>query len=273
MNARLLLNTALRNNKTVLQHCFYTPPFKVLDITEDTRNTELHLMLMNSSPGILDGDHYNMKIKVVTGCSLQLHTQSYQRLFPMKQGASQELNLFMETDSSFCYLPHPSVPHQASHFTSKTKINVSRNCKLIWGEILTCGRTLNGEQFTFSKYHSLTEIFLQERLVIKENLLLQPLCMDVTGIGQLEGYTHQASLIYLDEVAAVQVLMNGLHDLLLPEEGVCFGITALPVNGFIVRMLGYKAEQLHGLLKKLVRQLRNKTGTEKESIKVAVYAS
>ena len=41
-------------------------------------------MLMSSSPGILDEDKYLMKIEVAEGCALKLHTQSYQRLFTMK---------------------------------------------------------------------------------------------------------------------------------------------------------------------------------------------
>lgn len=273
MNARLLIETALRNGKTVLQHCFYTPPFKVLDITEDKQEAALHLMLMNSSPGILDGDAYSMKINVAAGCSLQLYTQSYQRLFQMKQGASQQLEICMKEESTFCYLPHPSVPHRASHFTSKTQINLSKNCTLIWGEIVTCGRNLNGEQFSFSKYHSLTEFFLNEHLVLKENLLLQPSLTNLTGMGQMEGYTHQASLVYLDEAASVKGLMETWHDELSVEENICFGITALPVNGVIVRLLGYKGEQLHGLLKKLARQLIHRTEAEKEPVKAAAYAN
>ena len=55
------------------------------NITEDKTGATLQLMLMSSSPGILDGDEYKIKIELEENCSLQLHTQSYQRLFNMKQ--------------------------------------------------------------------------------------------------------------------------------------------------------------------------------------------
>lgn len=72
MIAKLHIETALRTNKTVLQHCFCTPPFKVLDVTESKQDAALHLMLMNASPGVLDGDVYNMNIYIASGCSSTL---------------------------------------------------------------------------------------------------------------------------------------------------------------------------------------------------------
>ena len=104
----------------------------------------------------------------------------------------------MQNNYFICYLPHLSVPHEGSDFTARNKIYLVDNCSLVWGEVLTCGRKLNGEVFLFSKYHNVTEIFLNNKLIIKENLLIQPGQINVNAIGQLEGYTHQASLIYLD---------------------------------------------------------------------------
>ena len=51
----------------------------------------------------------------------------------------------------FVLLPHPSVPHEAIDFTSRNKIYLSDNCSLIFGEVLTCGRKLNGEVFSIFK--------------------------------------------------------------------------------------------------------------------------
>jgi urease accessory protein len=250
MIAELRMATRQRNGKTVLQDCFYTPPFKVLDITEDKRDATLHLMLMNASPGVLDGDLYNLQLHLAAGSSVRLHTQSYQRLFPMKKGAAQSLEIYMEAGSSFCYVPHPTVPHKDANFTTTTKIHLAAACTLLWSDVLTCGRKGSGEQFLFSKYHSHTEIFLNKNLVVKENLLLQPALYNLTALGQLEGYTHQASLLYMNE-AMKPALMDHVHTIVALEPDICFGISALPVAGFALRVLGTKGEQLHGLLKKL----------------------
>lgn len=251
MNASLHIQTALRNGNTYLKKAYHTTPFKVANITEDKSRHELHLMLMSSSPGVLDGDEYKMKIEVAEHTSLQLHTQSYQRLFNMKESALQSMEVQMSKDSSFSYIPHPSVPHKSSSFVAKNKIFLTEGCSLTWGEVLTCGRKLSGEQFSFLKYHNITEIYYNKRLIIKENLLMQPLLVDVHAMGQLEGYTHQATLICMNPSLKIDSAIATMHEQLALHEDVCFGVSALQVNGVIVRLLGHKAEQLHMLIKQL----------------------
>jgi urease accessory protein len=237
---------------------YATPPFKIADVREDKRNKTLQLMLMSSSPGILDGDEYRIRIDLDEGCSLDLQTQSYQRIFNMQNSALQQMEIWMGKDSSFCYLPHPSVPHENSDFTARNKIYLSDNCSLVWGEVLTCGRKLNGEVFLFSKYHNVTEVFLNGKLIIKENLLMQPKQIDVNAMGQLEGYTHQASLIYLDENVDNKVLKENINIFLATQTVITYGITEAPKNGVIVRVLGQKAEQLHSCLKAIADIINSK---------------
>lgn len=254
MIATLHIHAAIKNGITFLSKSFFTPPFKVANITEDKKSAKLDLMLMCSSPGILDEDEYQLKIELDVEASVQLHTQSYQRLFTMKKGATQTTEVHLQKGSSFVYLPHPAVPHENSSFKAINKIYLENGCSLIWGEVLTCGRKLNGEVFKFSKYHNITEVYHQYKLVIKENLLMQPLVIDVNGIGQLNGFTHQATLLYLNEKASVKDISEEITDYLNNEKEIVFGITEAPWNGLIIRILGQKAEQLHELLKTISNQ-------------------
>ena len=255
MISELNIQTALRGDITYLERSYCTQPFKVADITEDKTAETLRLMIMSSSPGILDGDEYQWKIKIAKQTSLHLQMQSFQRLFTMKQGATQTTEVHQGYGSSFCFLPHPVVPHEASNFVSKNKIFLSDDCSLFWGEVLTCGRKLNGEVFKFSKYHSVTEIFINGKLVVKENLLINPSIVNVNAIGQLEGYTHQATFIFLKEDISVNDFIKGISKYLSTENEIAFGISAAPVSGFIVRLLGQKAEQLHACLKLIAQKI------------------
>lgn len=259
MNAKLHITAALRNGTTYLKSCYATPPFKLANITEDKQSKRLELMMMSSSPGILDRDDYEIKISLEEGCQLQVHTQSYQRLFQMQHGAKQLLEVELNNGSSFVYLPHPAVPHTQSIFTSKNKIYLAQNCSLIWGEILTCGRQLKDEVFTLSKYHNTTEVYIENRLVIKENLLLQPSLFDVHAIGQLEGFTHQASLICIPRNDEVNETVSMLCEFLQLQANIEFGVSKTACKGFVVRILGYKAEQLHDCLKSIAKIIQLNT--------------
>ena len=248
MTSEVHIQAALRGGISYLSKAYCTRPFKIADITEDKKDQQLRLMLMNSSPGILDGDDYLMKISVQKNCSLHLSTQSYQRLFTMNGSAAQMMEVHQAPGSSFCFLPHPVVPHKSSSFISKNKIFLSDGCNLVWGEVLTCGRKLNGEVFKFSKYHTLTEIYLNDKLVIKENLMIDPFLINVNAIGQLEGYTHQATLICVNETISIAELVKNIVAYLEDQEEITYGITSAPVNGLIVRLLGQRAEQLYSCL-------------------------
>lgn len=253
MISHLHIQTAERNGISYLKQSYYTPPFKVANITEDKKAGPLHLMLMCSSPGILDGDDYQLKISIEENAHLHLHTQSYQRLFNMKQGARQKQEVYLQKNASHIYIPHPAVPHRQSIFSSYNKIYLQQNNLLIWGELLTCGRKLTGEHFDFIKYHSITDIYIMGRLVIKENWLVQPGITDMQVIGQWEGYTHQASLIIIKNDALQYY--DALNQFLLQQQQITFGISTLPHNGLIVRILGYKAEQLFNCLNRIAAMI------------------
>jgi urease accessory protein len=251
MKATLHITAAHNGARTYLQQVQFSAPFKIMDVTEDKAGSWLHLMLMTASPGILDDDMYDLQITLAANSALHLHTQAYQRLFQMQRGATQRLQVHLQKDASFCYLPHPTVPHQQSIFTNHNLFYLSSGCRLVYGEVLTCGRKLNGETFLLNKYHSHTQLLLHNQLVLQENILVQPSLLPVQTIGQLEGYTHQASMVWLQPDVEVATVQAQLLLLLQMEKDICFGVTQAPVNGLLIRLLGNGAEPLYHCLQRI----------------------
>ncbi|MFZ4058773.1 MAG: urease accessory protein UreD [Ferruginibacter sp.] len=251
MKAHLHIEAKKHGHQTVLGNCFVNTPYKIANITEDKNAGWLELMLMSASPGILDGDVFTQLFDLDENTSLRLHTQAYQRLFTMKQDAQQEMVVNMKTHARFSYLPHPVVPHANSNFTAINNFYLSHHCCLLFGEILTCGRKLNEEVFQFKKFRNLTQIFLNNQLVIRENLWIEPEKINLAAIGQLEGFTHQASLIYLNENCSFEILQPKIDALLQDEPNMEYGVSSTPIPGLLVRMLAQKAEQLHDCMKRI----------------------
>jgi urease accessory protein len=122
--------------------------------------------------------------------------------------------------------------------------------------VLTCGRKLNGEVFLFSSYHTITEVFKDDKLILKENLLMQPSRVDPKKIGQLEGFTHQASFIYFPSEDIKAEGMDLIHDWLAIQNDIEFGITQVSGNGMMVRLLGHGAELLYNSLLTLSKMIQ-----------------
>jgi len=251
MIATVKIDTYLRNEITHLKSAYHTTPFKVAEIREDKNSAVLELMLMSSSPGILDGDSYDFEVTVQENCQLEFSTQSYQRIFTMKGSASQKMKVAIQKNGFLRYIPHPMVPHKESNYKAENTIYLEENATLIWGEILTCGRKLNGEQFEFTEFQNKTSIFKNGKLVVFENLYMNPSAMNPLSIGQLEGFTHQASLIYFNEQADVKRVKTQCDAFLSEKKDILFGTSETNGNGFIIKILSQNSEKLFLLLKEL----------------------
>lgn len=262
---RLNIVSGFKDGRSYLKDNFFTRPFRIATINEDRSDPSLYLMLMSSSPGILDNDHYDINIEVESESRLQLQSQSYQRLFNMKSGAQQHMKVSLRNDSTFSYIQHPIVPHEQSIFKAHNIINLEENCNLTLGEIITCGRKHSGEVFLFSKFQNLTEVFHNGKLILKDNVLLQPLLADIETLGQMEGFTHQATLIHINTgMRDMESLIEETFTLLQSQENVAYGVSQPFSNGMIVRMLGNGGEQLYNAF----REIQDKIWNMERQVKV-----
>lgn len=251
MISELRIVTGRRGNATYLREGYHTKPFKLADIGAYRADKALCLMLMTASPGMLNGDDYRMDINVSAGTRLQLQTQAYQRLYSMQTGARQQMTVRVGQGAVFSYVPHPVVPHTDAVFEGHNRIFLEDDSRLIWGEILTCGRKLNGEVFRFRLFHNLTELFVRGKLVVKDNLLLEPGRLNVQATGQMEGFTHQATLIYADTRPGAEPVTDLLLHILAGEPDMACGVTQTAGPAIVLRMLAHGAEQLFGCLRKM----------------------
>lgn len=256
MITQLNIETIHRNNRTILANSFANSPLKIANITENKQAGLLELMLMSSSPGILNGDEYQLKIIVAANCSLRLQTQSFQRLFnmpegPNTKGATQKTEVNVGENAFFCYIPHPTVPHKNAVFLNFNSIKLQPTSKLVWGEIISCGRNINGEAFQFTRLRIKTEIFIAGKLVVKENLLAEPANTNLPLIGQWEGFSHQASLFIVDESMDINISKEKIIALLQQQQSIEFGVSELQIKGLVIRLLGFKGEQLFTCLQQI----------------------
>lgn len=251
MKAALHIHLQQSGGITRMGNTYVESPFKLVDFPGLNENDEKVVMIMNASPGILDGDDYHIRIHLESGAALRLQTQAYQRIFNMRNGAHQHTEVHLGEQASLVYLPHPCVPHEQSIFTCRNDFFLEKHHRLIFGEVLTCGRKHNGESFLFSSYHSHSRIYLNKQIIISENLLMEPALIPPMQIGQLEGFSHQATMIILDNHLAVKETREALAGLLRSVKGVEFGLSATPANGLLIRLLGHGAEKLYQLLLQL----------------------
>ena len=245
MKARVTIELDWQLNRCVIRNAYANPPFRLMDISPDRGSDRVELMLMSSAPGMMDADFFEWEIQLAPRSTLQLHTQSYQRIFPATTQARQEIRVHVPEHATLIYLPHPAVPHAQSAYSGLNQYFLHQGSRLAVAEIITCGRKLNGEQFLFRTYQAKTEIYLNDELVVHENLLVMPKEADPLLLGELEGFTHQASLLLVGWNDDVDWMLQEVRTFLADTPDLEFGASRLPVKGISVRLLGNGAELLH----------------------------
>ena len=242
------LRTGLRE-QTILKDVYFTTPFNLVEVRENKKNPLLEMMVMSSSPGLLNDDFYDISIEVIDDTSLNLQTQSYQRIHVSETGTNQNMRVSVGENAYFSYAPHPTVPHKGARYKAKNAIHLKNSSTLLWSEILTCGRKYMAQEelFMFKKHHAITEIFQEDTLIYKDNLYIVPEEINLSEFGQYEGYTHQGSLFFIIPEIDVTERMERISKRLSEEEGVSFGISKVLDNAYILRVLGNEGEQLYKL--------------------------
>ncbi len=271
MISKLTIVAGLKEEKSYLKDTFFTRPFRLANVGQYQTDHALYLMVMSSSPGLLDKDQYDIAVKVEAGARLQLQSQAYQRLYRMEEGATQKITIALEPGSAFSYVPHPVVPQQNAKFKSHTVVYLQQDCELVLSEIITCGRKHSGEVFQFTYFHNLTEIYLRQKLVLKDNLLLQPRQVPPATIGQWEGYTHQGTLIYMNTgKEPARAYLTEIQYMLEAEKDISFGVSETAANGLVLRILGNGGEQLFTCFKRVQERFWSHSATRKANAPVTL---
>lgn len=261
--SNLYIKTGFKEGKSYLMDSYVSVPFRITNVGQVKDDNCLYMMLGSTSPGLLDTDNHEIDINLEENSQFQLQTQSYQRLYNMKEGSSQITKVRLAPNSVFCYVPHPVVPQENSIFRNHTVIYLEKNCELILSEIITCGRknseyiypgkNISGEIFRFTYFHNVTEIYSNDLLVLKDKIIFEPQIYPVNTIVQLEEYTHQATFIYINTNKSDKFceLIEEILKFIRNEENISFGISEMAANGFVLRVLGNGGEQLFNCFQKI----------------------
>lgn len=252
MICRLDIKVEQRQGKSYLKDAYVTQPFRIVPVGQYRKDNAEYLMMMSSSPGLLDGDDHRINIELAEESKLQLQTQSYQRLFQTKGSSHQHLIVKLGKHSSFSYVPHPVVPQQSATFYSKNDIYLEEDCFVMLGEIITCGRKLSGEEFQYNHFQNLIQVYEKDKLILKDNVLLIPDIMPLNDLGLMEGYTHQGTFICMNTKGVdLKDVIEQFYEEFHETKDMEFGISALEHSGFVVRLLGMGGEQLFDIFKKM----------------------
>ena len=245
--SRLSLTAAVSGGKTILRDVRFTAPYKIMHPFPQPDGS-IQVMLLSASAGSMAGDRQEFDLNILEGASVEVVSQSYEKLHQMKEGhAGRQVHIRVAANASFCFHPQPTIPFAGSAFDNRMRIELEdETSRFRMCEIFSCGRSARGESFAYRFYHSLTEIYRGGPIIYRDNTRYDPALFDLAGMGMYESQTHLARL-FLTRPEEPYETLRQIRAFLEEQEDVEGAATMLSQGDLAVRILGNRAQRLEDL--------------------------
>ena len=232
------------------------PPWKVVRSFPRSGGGVL-VHLNNVSGGVLAGDRLALEVEVKPGAAAQITTTGATRLYRHRAGAcdsKQHTTISVGEGALLEYLPDPMIPYAGSRHAQRTEIRLASGATLFWWEVLAPGRQAAGEKFAFERLRVESDVRALDRLVLRENFLLEPREKPLAVMARMGDYSHVASF-YAFQVGRSVAFWRRLEDELnhltreRTQRGEAqWGASTLVSDGVLVRGLSASNRFVHPAL-------------------------
>lgn len=253
MDSKLKITTCFRDNLTYPEEIYFSSPYKLTNYFR-LPSGAIEYILMSSSPGIMSGDNYQMDINVQDNSHLVISSQSYEKILKMDEGcATRKTSIILSPNSYLKYLPFPVIPFASSAFKAHTVINLADcTAKLIYADFISSGRHHNMEQFKYTYFISELDVFLENKLVYRENNRFIPKKFDLSSFGMFENFNCFANLlIYGFEFS--QEKLSLINEMIGNNAKIEAAITRLPYDGgMLLKGMAHESDILYKFVNQII---------------------
>ena len=261
---RLELRKDSTNGNTVIKELYSRVPLFAQRVMylEETIPAMAYVYIVSPSGGILQGDRYLIDITSHNKTFAHVTTQGATRVYKMEKNyASQTINIKVEEESYFEYIPDQIIPFRNSRFYQEVHLNVHDNATMIYSEVIVPGRVASGEAFEYDICYIKTVGKNQlGRIRFIDTLKLEPRTESIKGKNNF-GNLHVVGTVY---IITKETFVNDLHHeiaekirILEAKGKLTGGVSILPARqGILARILGYSSEDVKKIIFEVIRIAR-----------------
>lgn len=247
------LDLSVFNNgkKSVARDIFFEKALKVMRPVYLNGSNIPTFYIVNVGGGYLDGDRYKMNFNIDSNAKVILTSQGATKIYKTLKDHVEQYQTFNIKDNGYAeYVGDPIIAFENAKFYQHNTFNLSQNAALFYTDILTPGYSKEDKTFSYTYMHLLNEVYVDDTLVVFDNMLLDPKKNNVNDIGYMENYTHLGSCYFIHPQVN-QKFIDNVYDQIkhFQQEYDCrFGITQLPTHGFTIRILSNKTQVIEKIL-------------------------
>ncbi len=183
--------------KTVLREAFHRAPLKIARSFERP-DGGLGLCVMDCSPGLLEGDAYELSWHLERGARAHIWNQGFTRVHPARSstcGSTLRQSITLEAGAHLTLRPEPIMLFADAALASHTRVVLEEASSCVLCEIVCAGRIERGEAFAFRSWRSVLEVERAGELIFLSRQKCERGALDLQSAPAWNGFTHWAQVL------------------------------------------------------------------------------
>lgn len=201
--------------------------------------------------GYVEGEKYKYSVLVKNNARAIITTQAATKVYKClnEKAAIQETQLKIEGNGILEYITDNVILYKDALYKQDNEIYLDKDSTLIYSDGITSGWSVTGEAFSYSRLQLRTKVYMDNVLVLLDNLLINPIEDDVTKLGYFEGYENFGTLLVINKKITNEIIDTLRLSLKNLNLDINFGISEIEVNGFVLRVLGHSTQNVDEAIK------------------------
>lgn len=229
-----------KDNRTITSKKYYEGLVKVSANIRNDREGIPTYYLLQLGGGYIEGEKYKNVFKLKDNARAIITTQASTKVYKCEHGnkVTQETIIELGKNSILEYVADTVILYKNAIYKQVNDIYLDDSSTLIYSDGITAGWSPEGDKFTYNKVQLKSNVYINNKIVLLDNLIVNPRENDVTKLGFFEEYLNFGTLLIINKNITSNVIEELRKELEKIELPIDFGISELEVNGFVLRVLG-----------------------------------
>lgn len=255
-----------RMGRSFVRRQYAAYPFRLSRALQlDPRDTSrVYLYIMNSSPGLLADDSFQIGVQLDDQTSLYLTDQSATKVhtMPIDRVGRIRYDFHVGAGANLEFVPEPIILYQDAHLEQTVQVTLDPTGRLFLSEIIVPGRLARGEFYQFR--HCLSRLQVSNpdgSLVFADAMRLPRQCDRLTGHPLFAALPMLASVVIVLPDVDLQPLSQALTAFAKPFPKLMLATSRLPnCNGLLVRAMAESTATLKAAIYNALNTTRHLSG-------------
>lgn len=237
-------------SKTQLLTSTHAAPLKIAKVFP-VADGSLDVCVMDCSPGLLNGDSYELDWCVEENARVKTTTQSFTKVHPASgAGCRQNMHIQVASGAILEYAPQPTMLFRDAEFHTECDAYISPGGTLLLSDILCAGRVGRGEAFAFRNYFNRLRVRTNDELIFCNQMRFQPQQQNLRAIGAWGDNTHYGTFSVFSSSVNL-LLLEAMRQVMNDHSNIYAGASLTHKNGVVVSALATSAWPLQELFSHL----------------------